>query len=216
MEITDIIKNEHMKNITNILTKIGECIEGNLLCDKTPENWTHNEPKCLAKIKNLQTICKDKEKIIEIGVNACHSLMIMLLENPSAEYLLFDLNNHTYTIPVIEYVKKSFPNTKINIFFGNSVQTITKYIEEHSEEVGTYDLCHVDGGHSENVFSVDYENMKKLIKKDGCVVFDDYDYHEIHNFIDRMVGHNEIKQVTENLLQTDRHFIYQYVYPDEV
>jgi transcriptional regulator of acetoin/glycerol metabolism len=81
MDVEDIIKNEHIKNITNILTNIGECIEGNLLCDKTPENWVHLEPQCLAKIKNLQIMCKDKQKIIEIGVNACHSLMIMLLEN---------------------------------------------------------------------------------------------------------------------------------------
>jgi hypothetical protein len=38
MELEYIIKNEHIKNITNILTNIGEGIEGNLLCDKTPEN----------------------------------------------------------------------------------------------------------------------------------------------------------------------------------
>jgi hypothetical protein len=215
MELEDIIKNEHIQNITNILRNIGEGIECNLLCDKTPENWTHNDPKSLSKIKNLQTMCKDKQKIIEIGVNACHSLMIMLLENPTAEYLLFDLNNHAYTVPTIKYVKESFPNTKINIIFGNSVQTITQYIEEHADEMGTYDLCHLDGGNSEDVFSFDYENMKKLIKKNACVVFDDYNYYEIHYFIDRKVGLNEIKQVTDNLIPTDRHFIYQYVYPDE-
>jgi hypothetical protein len=62
MDITDIYKNEHIQNITNILINIGEGIEGNLLCDKTPENWDR-DPRCLAKVKNLQTMCKDKKKL---------------------------------------------------------------------------------------------------------------------------------------------------------
>jgi predicted O-methyltransferase YrrM len=101
----------------------------------------------------------------------------MLLENPTAEYLLFDLKNHRYTEPVINYVKESFPNTKINIIFGDSVETMTQYVLDNPEEMGTYDLCHLDGGHIERVFSVDYENTKKLLNKDGYVVFDDYDQH---------------------------------------
>jgi hypothetical protein len=210
MDINDIYQNEHIKNITNILTNIGERIEGNLLCNNTPENWDR-DPRCLAKVTNLQTMCKEKTKIIEIGVNACHSLMVMLLENPTAEYLLFDLNNHNYTEPVLNYVKESFPNTKINIIFGDSVETMTQYVFDHPEEIGTYDLCHLDGGHIESVFSVDYENTKKLLNKDGYVIFDDYDQPEIHHFINRKVQNNEIKEVTENLLKTDRHFIYQYV-----
>jgi hypothetical protein len=47
-------------------------------------------------------------------VNGCHSLLIMLLENPNADYLLFDLNYHKYTEPSINYIKESFLETKIN------------------------------------------------------------------------------------------------------
>ena len=38
-----LIESEHLKNITNILKNVGERIEGNLLCDIIPDNWTYKE-----------------------------------------------------------------------------------------------------------------------------------------------------------------------------
>jgi predicted O-methyltransferase YrrM len=205
----ELIENEHIKNITNILKVVGEQIEGNLLCDVSPDNWT-----CainIEKIRNIQYICKNKKKIMEIGVNGCHSLIIMLLENPKADYLLFDLNLHRYTEPTINYVKNAFPNTKINIIYGNSVETISKYILDNQDEIGRYDLIHLDGGHTEDIFSKDYENSKILLKKNGVVVFDDYDYGEIYNFINKKLNINEIIEYNNNVIKNTKHFIYQYI-----
>jgi glycosyl transferase family 25 len=205
----DLIQNIHIQNITNILKSIGERVEGNLVCDIHPDNWTYS--RNINKIKNLQFICKDKKKIIEIGVNACHSLIIMLLENPNAEYLLFDLNNHKYTEPIINYIKNAFPNTKINIIFGDSVETISKYIIDNPHEVETYDFIHIDGGHLEEVFSKDYCNSKQLINKTGIIIFDDYDYTAIYNFIQQKIIQNEITEYkNSNIIQTNLHFIYQH------
>jgi hypothetical protein len=63
----------------------------------------------------------------------------------------------------------------------------------------------LDGGHSHDVFSVDYENMKTLLVKEGIVVFDDYDHEAIYQFIQEK--NNEINQVDH--IQTN-HFIYTY------
>ena len=205
----DFIQNIHIQNITNILKSIGERVEGNLVCDIHPDNWTYS--KNINKINNLQFVCKDKKKIIEIGVNACHSLIIMLLENPNAEYLLFDLNNHKYTEPIINYVKNAFPNTKINIIFGDSVETVSKYIMDNPDEIETYDFIHIDGGHLEEVFSKDYCNSKKLINKTGVIIFNDYDYTAIYNFIQQKIIQNEITEYkNSNIIQTNLHFIYQH------
>ena len=35
----ELLENNHMQNIQNILQQIGETIEGNLICDKTPSNY---------------------------------------------------------------------------------------------------------------------------------------------------------------------------------
>jgi predicted O-methyltransferase YrrM len=205
----DIINTTHIQHITQILLNIGERVEGNLLCDIDPNNWVYEKNK--HKIQNLQNLSKGAKKIMEIGVNACHSLIIMLLQNPSADYLLFDLNYHRYTEPIINYVKGAFPDTNIKIVYGNSIDTISKYILDNQDEINTYDLIHLDGGHTEDIFSYDYDNSKRLLKPDGVVIFDDYDYGEIKRFIDKKVSENEIIEYKNtNLTKTATQFIYKH------
>jgi predicted O-methyltransferase YrrM len=205
-----LIENIHIQNITKILLDIGERVEGNLLCDIIPTNWTYKENE--DKIKNLQFLCLNKKKIMEIGINGCHSLIIMLLINPTADYLLFDLGNHGYTRPIVKYVKEAFPETNINVIYGNSIDTIFNYIINNPDEINTYDLIHLDGGHTEDVFSQDYINSKKLLKKDGLVIFDDYDMLKIKNFIDEKISQNEIMEYFDsNITKNLKHFIFNYI-----
>lgn len=206
----DLIENKYIQGITQILETVGERVEGNLMCDINPRSWTVD--RNINKIKNLQYLCKNKSKIIEIGINACHSLLLMLLVNPDAEYLLFDLNNHKYTEPIIEYIKKEFSDTKITVIYGNSVETINKYILDNPTEINTYDLIHLDGGHTEDVFSHDYNNSKKLIIDDGIIIFDDYDLPSIKDFINNMIKQEEIVEyIDENVIKNHYHFIYKYL-----
>ena len=58
-----ILNSPHLINITNILKEIGERIEGNLMCDITPDNWIYD--KMIDKIKNLQYLCKDKNALLK-------------------------------------------------------------------------------------------------------------------------------------------------------
>ena len=206
----DLLENKYIQGLTEILTNIGERVEGNLVCDITPTNYIINQN--IEKIKNLQYLCKNKKKIMEIGVNACHSLLIMLIINPNAEYLLFDLNIHTYTEPAINYIKTQFPDTKINVIFGDSTETIDKYILDNPNELKSYDLIHLDGGHTIDVFSKDYVNSKKLILDNGIVIFDDYNYETIGNFIHKMIEENEIIECDDiNIIKNNLHFIYNYL-----
>ena len=204
----ELVNNKYIQGLTDILNNVGETVEGNLVCDITPTNWTISQN--IDKIKNLQYLCKNKKKIIEIGVNACHSLLLMLLINSDAEYLLFDLNFHKYTEPTINYIKSQFPNTKINIIFGNSVETINKYIIDNPNEVNSYDLIHLDGGHTIDIFSQDYSNSKKLILDNGIVIFDDYNYIDIRDFIHKILEKKEIIEYNDiNIIKNNLHFIYK-------
>lgn len=206
----DLPNNVHIQNIAKILESTGEHVEGNLICDITPYNYLIH--KNYSKIHNLQHICKNKRKICEIGVNACHSLLLMLMINPTAEYILFDLNCHRYTNLCFEYIKNTFPDTKITIHYGNSVETVKQYIETNIMDVATFDMCHIDGGHTYDVFSHDYANVNKLLSTNGCVVFDDYDYGDIKTFLDEKTACGEIRPVVDSvLMETDGHFIYTLV-----
>jgi len=206
MSYDDIVNNIHIKNIENILLSIGERVEGNLICDVTPNCYIINEN--IDKIRNLQHLVKNKKYICEIGVNACHSLILMLLINPFAEYLLFDLNFHRYTDPCINYIKQAFPQTKITAIYGNSIETVTKYSNENNT---IFDFVHIDGGHTHDVFSNDYENVKKMSNNDSLIAFDDYDYPDIFNFINEKVNQLEIIDAKDdNIIKNKHQFIYSY------
>ena len=145
-------------------------------------------------------------------MNGCHSLLIMLLINPTAEYLLFDLGNHKYTLPAFNYIKEQFPNTKINIIFGNSIETVPDYIRVNSDNLNSFDLIHIDGGHTKDIFSQDYMNSKKLIINKGIIIFDDYNINDIKNFINEKIKNNEIIELKdENIIKNNWHFIYSYL-----
>ena len=210
-EITqkDLFNNIHIKNLSVILKNIGEKIEGNMICDIKPDNYVINNN--IEKIKNIFNLVKNKKKICEIGVNACHSLLIMLLSNSDAEYQLFDLGYHKYTSKCLEYIKNIFPNTKINMIYGNSVNTVSDFLKNNIDENYSFDICHIDGGHTPDIFIHDYENSKKIIKNDGLIVFDDYNFYDIKNYIDNKIIQKEIMfYESENIYQTNKQAIFKF------
>ncbi len=198
-----------VEGITRILEQVKERVEGNLICDVSPRNYVIERNK--DKIHNLQHICKGKKHIIEIGVNACHSLLLMLMVNPNARYVLFDLKYHRYTEPILEYIRQQFPKTEFHIVYGNSVETMRQYIIEHPEEKHAFDFIHLDGGHSSDVFEADFRHSRQLLKPDGVVIFDDYNIRHIHQFVNRQLSEGYIEEYKEaNVIPNPYHFVYTY------
>jgi predicted O-methyltransferase YrrM len=198
----------HFKNIENILTEIGERVEGNLICDIRPDNYVSKRNE--SKILNIQKLSLGKKYICEIGLNAGHSLLIMLENNPTAEYLVFDLNIHKYTEHCLWYIKEQYPGTKITSVFGDSRFTMMEYISKNSNEYNKYELIHIDGGHDTDVVISDFNNCKLLSAKNGITIFDDYDYQNIKDVIDNKLFSEEIEPVDDlELVKTDLHFIYK-------
>jgi predicted O-methyltransferase YrrM len=201
--------NQHFTNIADILRNVGERVEGNLVCDVSPDNIVMGANK--EKIHNIQHLVKGKTRICEIGVNAGHSLLFMLEQNPTAEYFLFDLGNHGYTGPCLDYIRTQYPNTKIHIVYGDSKQTIPNFIMNNKDYINTFDFVHIDGGHGILEVTSDFYNCRYLSSKDGVTIFDDYNYNTIKEFINDKVSVDMIKQYHDTLLQqTDKQFIYTF------
>jgi predicted O-methyltransferase YrrM len=196
---------KHFNNIKGILESIGERVEGNLICDVSPSNLIIE--RNTDKIKNIQKLSIGKELICEIGFNAGHSLLLMLENNPMAEYVVFDLCNHKYTIPCLKYVAEQYPNTKIEFIAGDSIVSMPNYIKQNPNL--KFDFIHVDGGHDlENVIN-DYNNSLLLIKDGGLILFDDYDYETIKEFINTKLDKGEIREYSNSeLIKTPLHIVY--------
>ena len=168
-------------SIRNILQHCGEPPEGN--CFYYHESLEEFK-ELHAKRSNILYYAKDAKKICEIGFNAGHSA-VLLFESAAkdAHILFFDLGNHSYMNPCYEYVKGEYPQTS-NLIVGDSRETFLAYLSDHPDEVGTYDIVHVDGGHEESVFLSDIKNAMKLVKKGGIVIVDDTQIHYIRKWVD--------------------------------
>ncbi len=168
-------------SIRNILQKCGEPPEGNCFYyHESLEEFKDLQPKR----SNILYYAKDAKKICEIGFNAGHSATLLFESSPKDAHLLFfDLGNHTYMTPCYEYVKEEYPQTS-ELIIGDSREKFSAYLAEHPEEVGTYDLVHVDGGHELSCFQSDIENAMKLVKKGGIVIVDDTQIPYIRQWVD--------------------------------
>src|SRR3989344_2604694 len=140
-------------DLKGLIEKTGELLEGNCVYRHMSfDRWD----VLLNKRINYQKAVKEKKFICEIGFNAGHSVLAMILANPHAHYVLFDLGIHAYTRPCFEYLKKTFPQTTMEIFWGDSRKTLPVYHKKYPEVV--FDLVHIDGGHRGEIYTIDWKN----------------------------------------------------------
>ena len=106
------------------------------------------EPALQTKQTNLFNLVRnhypDTLNILEVGVNAAHSLLIMLLANPRATIVAFDICEYDHTEPCIAYLNRQF-HDRIVLIKGASPYTLATYLADHPDY--HFDLAHLDGLH---------------------------------------------------------------------
>ena len=119
---------------------------------------------------NLYYLGSKAKNIVEIGFNAGHSALLMILGNDTSKLRIFDLCEHSYTIECFNYLNSNFPG-RLEIHKGNSLETVPEYYEKNKD--CKYDLIHVDGFHEASHVKKDFMNVKKLGSKNGVIILDD-------------------------------------------
>jgi hypothetical protein len=136
-------------------------------------------------------------KICEIGFNAGHSTMLMLLgkDKASLDFTIFDIGHHSYTKPCLDFLKSQFSHVNFEYIEGDSTLTMPKWIEDNQTHLGLYDVVHVDGGHSEHCISNDMKNADLLVKKDGILIIDDTNMHHINMYVDTYISSGKYREM---------------------
>ncbi len=114
-----------------------------------------------------------EKRICEIGFNAGHSALLMLLESKVSEFTVFDTFEHRYTEPAVQYIASKFPNVKFECIKGDSTVQMPLWVEKNQHLWEQYDVVHIDGCHSEHCVVSDAANAAKLVKVGGIIIFDD-------------------------------------------
>jgi len=147
-------------------------------------------PELYSKQVNLFWCGKQAvERMCEIGFNAGHSSMLLLLgrDNTPLNFTIFDIGQHSYTAPCYEYIKSKFPYVNFEYIEGDSTVTMGNWINNHNYLINTYDVVHVDGGHSENCISSDMKNADLLVKTNGIIIVDDTNDNTINSYVNMYI-----------------------------
>ncbi|MFA6158022.1 MAG: class I SAM-dependent methyltransferase [Candidatus Paceibacterota bacterium] len=166
-------------DLKGLVEETGEPLEGNCVYRHLSfDQWD----VLLNKRVNYQKAVKGRKFICEIGFNAGHSVLAMILANPNAHYVLFDLGAHSYARPCFDYLKKIFPQTTLEIVWGDSRETLPAYRKEHPRVM--FDLVHIDGGHRSEIYVADWKNSLDITHPGSFIIFDDTDSLKINTFLD--------------------------------
>ena len=184
MNPTDAAEYEvHIDAIQRIIEECGEVLEGNCVYkNRTMKRINRFE----SKRRNLFKAASKAKRICEIGFNAGHSALLLAMAShkafgADAELLLFDLGYHRYTRPCFEYLERSMGGkmAELKIHYGDSRVMLPLWIEENKEHLGTFDLVHVDGGHTKDCAASDLLCAVLLTRPGGTIIVDDIDSKKI-------------------------------------
>jgi predicted O-methyltransferase YrrM len=135
--------------IDNILMQIvkecNESLEGHIFDDAL-----HGPNIFLPKRQNIILASQNSKNALEIGFNSGFSALLILIANPTIKLTCVDIGHHRYTIPCFQQLKKDFGD-RIELLIGDSREVVPTIND-------TFDLVHIDGGHSLNVAEKDITN----------------------------------------------------------
>jgi len=201
--ILDDLKNIIVNNIV-IINNVYQ-IEGNYIyyhctLNLAPENYKKQLNLFWCGKQAISNIC-------EIGFNAGHSTMLLLLGKniENINFTIFDIGHHLYTRPCFEYIQKKFSHVNFEYVEGDSIITMPIWIDNNKNLIGKYDLVHVDGGHDLNCISNDMKNANILTRINGIIVIDDTNCPEINNCVEQYISSGDYIEL--ELLSTGSHRI---------
>jgi hypothetical protein len=188
-------KQQYLDDIKQIIIDSKSSLEGNSF-------YTHASLNLYSDLytKQLNLFWCGKQaltKICEIGFNAGHSSMLMLLgrDKSPLDFTIFDIGHHPYTKPCLTYLKSKFEHVIFEYIEGDSTCTIPEWINSNQNNLGLYDVVHVDGGHSEYCISNDIKNANILVKEGGIVIIDDTNMSHINNYVDLYLSSGKYREI---------------------
>lgn len=188
-------KELYLNSLKPLIINSGSSLEGNSFYIHQTLNL---HPQLYTKQLNLFWCGKQAQtRICEIGFNAGHSSMLMLLgrDTTPLEFTVFDIGQHRYTKPCLEYIQAQFPHVHFEYIEGDSTVTMPSWIEANKQYAGLYDVVHVDGGHTLHCITNDMKNADLLVKNGGILIIDDTNFEYINACADEYIATGRYTEV---------------------
>ncbi len=184
----------HLFELNKIVKSTGEALEGNLFYNHHDTELDNLLPEFLPKRRLFSMMAVMHDSVVEIGFNAGHSALLLLISNPKLQLTCIDICVHKYTPLCFQYLKRIF-GSRIELINANSLLAfplIAKKIKE-------VDLFIIDGGHGVDVAEADLLNVIQYCRKNSIIVFDDADYPPLRVLLDMYLLTGKIISISDQI-----------------
>jgi hypothetical protein len=137
---------------------------------------------------NIMHMASRSSEIVEIGFNAGHSSLLMLLANSECRIRAIDICQHKYVKPCVGYLNAMFGD-RITLYEGDS-HTVLSDMSKNDESY-KFDMIHIDGCHEYNHANIDFWLSKDMAQNGSLCMFDDLNISYLKSLWDGFVrdGH---------------------------
>jgi len=191
----------HFDALLNIVIKSGQTMEGGLFYYHQSSTRITDD---VNKQINLYVLGSISNNILEIGFNAGHSALLLLLSNKDNKICCFDICEHAYTKECFEYLSSQFPS-RLELYEGDSNKTLLEYHNNNKDK--KFDLCHIDGCHYTHVANIDYFHTRMMCQKYTIIVFDDTNIPGLQMLWNGYIRDCHMKEITLNKITVHQHSI---------
>ncbi len=188
----------------------GEAVEGNVCYwHETPGQALVQHPPTrdaahVGKRINLAVLAGRHHSALEIGLNAGHSALLLLLGNPALHLFSVDLCMHAYTRVAAAHLKARF-GRRFHFLEDDSREVLPRMAVEHPRR--RFDLLHVDGGHGASLAYTDISNSLRMAAQGADLVFDDVNAPHLGEVVEAFIRHGWLLPLrdTRGLVETPLH-----------
>lgn len=187
----------HLINLIEIVNRMGVPMEGSLFFGDQVMNINIDQIKdrSYTKAIELSEFSKNKTDLLEVGFNSGFSALVFLMSSDTLKVTSVDLCGYQYTMPCYEYLKTCFGD-RIDLIKGPSEEVLPKLLATNN----TFDSYFIDGGHSDIVTNLDFQNIIAHCIADVEICADDYNFPVIKNITQKYIdmGSLEILHTNED------------------
>ena len=182
----------HLLALNAIVTEAtGGRGEGNLFYPDFVDPPDRPHPRYLAKRRNFALFATAGWSMLEIGVNAGHSLLLALSVNPRLRYTGVDWCGHPYSQACFAYLRAQFGG-RVELIEGDSRAALPDLARAGRRD---FDLFHIDGGHGLDFARDDLANTLTLARAGDLILFDDTDKPHLDLLCDYHVAAGRLDRV---------------------
>jgi hypothetical protein len=156
---------ERLRSLNSIIAGSSEPLTGNLFYDDAQAHFVNSPPIERYRIKRdrFRAALRERRRLLEVGVNGCHSAYLALTDNPELEFHGVDICEHSYVERAVGWLKREFPG-RVFFYQGDSRSVLPLLASRGL----TFDAFHIDG--AKHIYYMDIVNSSRMMSPSGAIV----------------------------------------------